>query len=108
MTASSSASSAEPRMPAVRRIYTVGHSSRTLVEFTEILRAFEIECLVDIRRFPRSRTHPQFNGDTLSLALSELAIEYAYLEPLGGRRNKNTQIAPEQNAGWQVAAFHNY
>jgi len=36
-------------------IWTVGHSTRTLGEFIELLTVNEIEALADVRRFPPSR-----------------------------------------------------
>ena len=50
-------------------VYTIGHSNRTLDHFVTILRGFGIETLVDIRRFPRSRHNPKFDGETLVVHL---------------------------------------
>jgi uncharacterized protein (DUF488 family) len=85
-------------------LYTVGHSNRSLEELLLILRAHEVHTLVDIRRFPRSRTNPQFNGEQLQAIAG---LRYVYSEALGGRRS-NSKVDPTRNAGWQVAAFHNY
>lgn len=87
-------------------LFTIGHSNRSLDELVAILRAHEVRCLVDIRRFPRSRTNPQFNGDSLADTLPA-DIRYLYLQALGGRRGKS-DMEPARNAAWQVAAFHQY
>lgn len=87
-------------------LFTVGHSNRSLDALVAMLREHAVRCLVDIRRFPRSRTHPQFNGDALTLTLPA-DIRYAYLQVLGGRRGKS-DVEPARNAGWQVKAFHHY
>src|ERR1700712_4738334 len=87
-------------------LLTIGHSSRPLQELVAMLAAHEVRCLIDIRRFPRSRTNPQFNGDVLSESLPA-AIQYNYLQALGGRRGKG-EVDPARNAGWKVAAFHHY
>jgi uncharacterized protein (DUF488 family) len=69
------------------RIYTVGHSTRSLDELAAILRTHGIERLVDVRSFPRSRRHPHMNRDNLEEALPALGIAYAWLgEALGGFR----------------------
>ncbi len=47
------------------RVYTIGHSTRTIEDFIEILKAYEIEEVIDIRTIPRSRHNPQFNKDVL-------------------------------------------
>lgn len=71
-----------------------------------MLRAHEVRRLIDIRRFPRSRTNPQFNGEALVETLPG-EIAYSYMQALGGRRGKS-DVAPDVNAGWKVTAFHNY
>jgi uncharacterized protein (DUF488 family) len=47
------------------RVFTVGHSTRTIDELVAMLRAFDISVVADIRTIPRSRHSPQFNGDAL-------------------------------------------
>jgi uncharacterized protein (DUF488 family) len=56
--------------------FTIGHSTRPLTEFVELLRESEIQLVVDVRTVPRSRTNPQFNRDVLPLSLSEFAIAH--------------------------------
>jgi uncharacterized protein (DUF488 family) len=89
-----------------RTLYTVGHSNHTLEAFIDILNSAQVARVVDIRKFPRSRTNPQFNVDALPAALSAAGIAYAHMAALGGRRGK--QPAQSHNQGWQVAAFRNY
>lgn len=50
-------------------IWTIGHSSRTLEDFVELLKTFRIELLVDVRRYPGSRKFPYFNKDALAESL---------------------------------------
>lgn len=87
-------------------LFTIGHSNRTLDELVSMLQEHEIGCLVDVRRFPRSRTNPQFDGSTLPETLPE-RVRYTYMAALGGRRGRS-EIEPARNAGWRVQAFHNY
>jgi uncharacterized protein (DUF488 family) len=91
--------------------FTIGHSNRSLAELLEILRAFEIATLVDIRRYPRSRTHPQFDGERLSRALRRAGIGYVHAEALGGRRGRK-DVGPvavtHRFDGWEVDAFRAY
>lgn len=88
--------------------YTVGHSTRTVEEFIELLRAANIKLVVDIRSFPRSRTNPQFNEETLPATLKKYQIDYLHLSKLGGRRNKIKSISIDTNAFWENQSFQNY
>ncbi len=83
-------------------IYTVGHSTRTLDELVELLRAFEVTLLVDIRTIPKSRHNPQFNGDVLRSRLRSRRIRYGPLAELGGlRRARKDSI----NMAWRNVSF---
>jgi len=89
-------------------IHTIGHSTRTLSEFIELLRAEHIELLADIRTVPLSRTNPQFNFNTLPQALAAKNIDYIQLAKLGGLRKKSKTVAPDINGFWINQSFHNY
>jgi len=89
-------------------IFTIGHSTRTLAEFVALLRQADVTMLVDVRSFPRSRTTPQFNGDTLPDSLAADGIGYRHLRTLGGRRHHRQGAPPSVNMYWRVLAFRNY
>lgn len=91
-----------------RPVYTVGHSTRSIVEFVELLKQGRIDQVVDIRSTPRSRTNPQFNLDALPEALSTWQIGHVRIAELGGRRTKSKVVAPEVNGFWTNQSFHNY
>ena len=97
-------------MTAMERppVYTIGHSTRSIAEFVELLRAGRVELVVDIRSTPRSRTNPQFNLDTLPEALASWQIGHAQITELGGRRGKSKTVPPEVNGFWTNQSFHNY
>jgi uncharacterized protein (DUF488 family) len=89
-------------------LYTIGHSTRSLEEFMELLREHEIGILVDIRRWPSSRRHPHFSGEALSKALRGCGIEYEWLgEQLGGRRGEGLGDG-SPNKAWRSRGFRNY
>jgi uncharacterized protein (DUF488 family) len=68
-------------------IYSIGHGSLPADVFASHLKRFRIELLVDVRRYPRSRRHPQFNRNALENLLAEESIDYLHLgETLGGFR----------------------
>jgi uncharacterized protein (DUF488 family) len=95
-------------LPVAGTIFTIGHSTRTLTEFAALLRQVDVTLLVDVRSFPRSRTTPQFNGDTLPVALAAKGIGYRHLRALGGRRHHRKGTPPSLNTYWRVTAFRNY
>jgi uncharacterized protein (DUF488 family) len=63
-----------------RTIYTIGHSTRTLADFEQLLEDFGVTQLVDIRTVPRSRHVPHFNSGKLARALARKKIEYRHLK----------------------------
>jgi uncharacterized protein (DUF488 family) len=87
-------------------IFTIGHSTHSLDQFLALLAQHQVEALVDIRRFPGSRKHPQFNRDSLAAALQKAGVEYHWLEDLGGRRSKQRGESP--NLGLKNEGFRNY
>ncbi|MGN6496012.1 MAG: DUF488 domain-containing protein [Tsuneonella sp.] len=95
-------------MSDVPPIYTIGHSTRSIPEFVELLRCGAVDMLVDIRSTPRSRTNPQYNLDTLPKALAPYQIGHLRIAELGGRRRKSPDVPPELNAYWTNQSFHNY
>jgi uncharacterized protein (DUF488 family) len=74
-------------------VLTVGHSTRTLPEFIDILKAHSVTLVVDVRRFPRSRHNPQFNKETLPDALKTEGIRYIHMPELGGLRRPSRDSA---------------
>jgi uncharacterized protein (DUF488 family) len=88
--------------------FTIGHSTRGIAEFVEILQGADVTLVVDIRTVPRSRTNPQYNKDSLPHSLQQYGIDYLHLAELGGLRGKAKTIPPETNGFWQNQSFHNY
>ena len=87
------------------RIWTIGHSTRTLEELVALLRGHAIATVVDVRTVPRSRRHPHFTKDALAASLPEAAIAYVHMPGLGGLR-KAQPGSP--NTGWRTDAFRGY
>jgi uncharacterized protein (DUF488 family) len=96
------------KTPRTRPLYTIGHSTRSADELIDVLRAFGVTRLVDIRSIPRSRTNPQFGLDVMPGTLKSAGIGYTHLLSLGGRRPKSKLVDAATNAAWEVRAFHNY
>jgi uncharacterized protein (DUF488 family) len=90
---------------SILRILTIGHSTRTIEDFTDLLRAYGVQLIVDIRTIPRSGHNPQFNEDILAASLKESGIEYVRLKELGGLRRPRKD---SQNLGWRNASFRGF
>ena len=86
-------------------ILTIGHSTRPIDEFIELLRRNGVERLVDIRTIPRSRRNPQFNSEALAKSLEDKGIGYVHLKELGGLRHPRHDSL---NTGWRNAGFRGY
>jgi uncharacterized protein (DUF488 family) len=86
-------------------IWTIGHSTRTVEEFLQLLREHEIEVLADVRTFPGSRRYPHFNREQLSQTLHSAGIEYRHMPELGGRRKARKD---SRNTAWQNEGFRGY
>jgi uncharacterized protein (DUF488 family) len=87
--------------------FTIGHSTRPVNEFIDLLKGAQIALLVDVRSVPRSRTNPQYNCDILPEALARSAIGYEHMTALGGLRARQ-DVPPDVNSFWQNQSFHNF
>ncbi len=88
--------------------FTIGHSTRPIDGFIELLAESDVGVVTDVRTIPRSRTNPQFNRDVLGQQLSDRQIGYHHVAELGGLRPRSRDIAPEVNGFWENQSFHNY
>jgi uncharacterized protein (DUF488 family) len=86
-------------------VFTIGHSTRTIEEFIEMLRAHGVGRVLDVRSIPKSRHNPQFNRETLARSLRAARIGYVHLKKLGGLRHAK---ADSKNLGWHNASFRGF
>jgi uncharacterized protein (DUF488 family) len=89
----------------LQTVWTIGHSTRPLNEFLDLLRGAQIESLADVRRYPASRRYPQFNATNLAEALTGVGMRYSAYPELGGRR---TPRPGSSNTRWRNASFRGY
>ena len=88
--------------------YTIGHSTRSIDEFVDLLSPQAIQLVVDVRTIPRSRTNPQYNREALAGKLEKFQIAYEHSAALGGLRGRAQDIPASVNAFWNNKSFHNY
>jgi uncharacterized protein (DUF488 family) len=86
-------------------IFTLGHSTRPIEELLSLLAENGVRTLVDVRRFPASRRHPQFSRDSLAASLAGSGISYIHESDLGGRRPARPD---SPHRAWRVEAFRGY
>lgn len=94
-----------PPAPAVQVILTIGHSTRPLETFIQLLQAHEVTLVADVRTVPRSRHNPQFNRETLPEQLKLAGIGYLHLPGLGGLRRPRPDSL---NRGWRNESFRGF
>ena len=87
------------------QVLTVGHSTRSIEEFIELLQAHAVKRVVDVRTVPRSRRNPQFGQEVLPGSLAKAGIGYTHLKALGGLRRARRD---SPNSGWRNASFRGY
>ena len=86
-------------------VFTIGHSTRPIDEFINLLTAHGVRRLIDVRTIPQSRHNPQFGREQLSASLESAGIHYTHMPGLGGlRRPRKDSI----NTGWRNASFRGY
>lgn len=84
---------------------TIGHSTLSIEAFLRALKENGVETLIDVRRFPGSRRHPQFSQAALFRSLEEVGIRATWREGLGGRRKAQPH---SKNTGWKNESFRGY
>jgi uncharacterized protein (DUF488 family) len=89
----------------VVRIWTIGHSTRSIEDFISLLKKNEIKLLADVRSWPGSKRYPQFNNEMLAESLNAYGIRYEHFPELGGRRKPK---ADSRNTAWRNASFRGY
>jgi uncharacterized protein (DUF488 family) len=88
-------------------LLTVGHGRLDRVALGALLSAAGVGLVVDVRRFPGSRSNPDMSCEALARWLPTAGLGYRWEERLGGRRRLPAGEAPE-DGWWQVPAFQAY
>jgi uncharacterized protein (DUF488 family) len=95
----------EPKDNDKNVIWTIGHSTRTIDDFINLLKTYNIELLADIRSFPGSKRYPHFNKSSLDISLAGNHIEYIHIPELGGRRKPAEE---SKHPEWKKTSFRAY
>ena len=89
-------------------IFTIGHSTRTIVDVLALLRQVNVDLVADVRSIPHSRAYPWFDLDAIPGSLAIEGIGYRHLPKLGGRRHHPKGQPPSTNTLWRLPAFRNF
>ncbi len=90
----------------MKRLFSIGHSTRTVEYFVSMLQAHGVKELVDVRTIPKSRHNPQFGRGNLGIFLRKQGIGYKWLgEELGGLRHAKKD---SKNTGWENLSFRGF
>ncbi len=88
------------------QVWTVGHGARPLADLLAVLASARITLVVDVRRFPGSRRHPQYGRTALTEGLGAAGVGYEWWgEALGGRRSRSPD---SRHVALRQAAFAGY
>ncbi|HET7044353.1 MAG TPA: DUF488 domain-containing protein [Gaiellaceae bacterium] len=88
------------------RVTTIGHGARSAEELVACLVEGGVGTLVDVRRFPGSKRHPQFRREALAASVEAAGIAYRHAVELGGRRSG--EPGEDRFGCIRVAAFRSY
>ena len=87
------------------KLFTIGHSTRSLEQFLGLLAREGATHLVDVRAFPTSARHPHFSQPNLQRAITDSGNRYTHVPSLGGRRRGRRD---SHNTLWRNASFRAY
>jgi len=86
-------------------VLTIGHSTRTLEEFVQLLEVYGLTLVVDVRTVPHSRHNPQFNKENLPISLKHYGVRYIHMPEIGGLRHPKQESV---NTAWKNSGFRGY
>ena len=77
-------------------IYTVGHSNYTVERLIDMLKHYNINCVVDIRGTPYSKYNIQFDKETIRYTLTKAGFIYIYMAKELAAKRINKQSYNEE------------
>ena len=71
----------------IKTIYTIGYTAYSINEFIDVLKHYEISCVIDVRSSPFSNHYTDYNKDALEKILNQNNILYRnYAREFGARQ----------------------
>lgn len=90
------------------KIYTIGHSTRSIEDFISLLENHDINMIIDIRRGARSKFDKDFEGENIQIKLAEKNIGYIHSPLL---ENRNMKLEDDKRKAFnntQLQGFTDY
>ncbi|MGL5506639.1 MAG: DUF488 family protein [Paraclostridium sp.] len=85
-------------------VYAIGHSNYPFDKLIDILKKYDINCVVDIRQTPYSKYNTQYNREVFSENLKELGFTYIYMgKEFGATRQTKDSYTPRGYADFEKA-----
>lgn len=85
-------------------VYAIGHSNYPFDKLIDILRKYDINCVVDIRQTPYSKYNTQYNREAFSENIKELGFTYIYMgKEFGATRQTKDSYTPRGYADFEKA-----
>jgi uncharacterized protein (DUF488 family) len=75
-----------------KTLYTVGHSTHDIGHFLDLLKAYGVNCVVDVRTLAASRFNPQYNKGALSASLRDVGVTYIHMPEEFGARHTDPSL----------------
>jgi Uncharacterized conserved protein len=75
--------------------YTIGHSTRKLEEFINIIKGYDIDCVMDVRSYPYASNdyHKLYDREELERNIKQAGINYIYMgKELGENRSEAEEL----------------
>lgn len=91
-----------------RSLLTFGHGTAPASDLVGLLGRTGVGMVVDVRRYPGSRRHPEVGSDRFAARLGDAGIGYQWDPRLGGRRRVPSGQDGSVDGWWRVEAFRAY
>lgn len=77
-------------------IYTIGHSTHAPEHFLELLKAYGVNCIIDVRSVAASAYNPQYNKEPLSNFLKNNKVKYLHFAEEFGARHADPDLLDDE------------
>lgn len=75
------------------KCYTIGYSDRKLEEFLELLRLYNIDCVIDVRNTPYARNNNRvYDKEIIEKQIKQSGINYIYMGDKLSIKNVHSQL----------------
>lgn len=89
-------------------IFTIGHSNYTVEKLIDMLKHYDINCVVDIRGTPYSKYNIQFDKENIKYTLNKEGFIYIYMaKELAAKRENKISYNNEGYSDFEKVVYEN-